>query len=282
MPWPAITSSSSNADTNVAPVRAARSRAAERRLVVRLAAELDCGAVAARRLDLRDRRVRGHEDRGRHAEQRRREGDALRVVAGAGRDDAAQPLVRVERRDPVVRAADLERAGALEVLRLQVDVRAAAGAEVAGGEHRRPHRDLVDDPGRAADVVDRDHARLARVVERRAEQLADGRQRIDLARLQPRHEAGGALLPASARSRPWRAPPRRCAARARDSRGGAARDRRGRATRAGPRPPPTGRRRPRRCAHPSRSRSGAARRAPATARGAARIASPSPRDGPSC
>src|SRR5262249_42723576 len=130
----------------------------DRRLVVGLAAEVDRGAVGARRLDLRDRGPGGHADGGGDAQQLGSEADALGVVAGAGRDDATQPLVGAGGRDPVEAAADLERARAWEVLGLQVDVRAGAAAEVARREDRRPHRDLVDDPGRAPDVVDGDHA----------------------------------------------------------------------------------------------------------------------------
>ena len=42
------------------------------------------------------------------AERAGREGDALRVIAGAGRDDAARALLGGEMRDPVVGAAKLE------------------------------------------------------------------------------------------------------------------------------------------------------------------------------
>ena len=54
-------------------------------------------------------------------EQRRGQRHALRVVAGAGRDDAAARSSVGEPGDPDVRAADLERAGALEVLALEPD-----------------------------------------------------------------------------------------------------------------------------------------------------------------
>ena len=53
------------------------------------------------------------------AEQLRGERDALGVVAGAGRDDAARPLLVGEPGHPGVGAADLERPGALEVLALE-------------------------------------------------------------------------------------------------------------------------------------------------------------------
>ena len=49
--------------------------------------------------------------------------DSLSVVAGAGGNDAATELVLAQARDPVVGAANLERARALQVLRLERDRR---------------------------------------------------------------------------------------------------------------------------------------------------------------
>ena len=80
------------------------------------ALEHDVGAVAAGRVQLRQRHAERHEDRGRDAELLRRERDALRVVAGGCGDDAARALLGGQPREPVVGAADLERAGALQVL----------------------------------------------------------------------------------------------------------------------------------------------------------------------
>ena len=82
----------------------------------------DLGAVAPRRVDLRGRRVLRHEDRRGRAEQPRGDRHRLRVVAGRVRDDAAAPDGFRQRRDLVVRAAELERAAALEALRLDVDL----------------------------------------------------------------------------------------------------------------------------------------------------------------
>ena len=76
------------------------------------------------------------------AEHLRGEGDALRVVAGAGGDDAARPLVLAEPGDAGVGTADLERAGALQVLALEVD----RAADLVGEPPRRAHRRLLGHP----------------------------------------------------------------------------------------------------------------------------------------
>src|SRR5207248_11302619 len=67
--------------------------------------------------------------------------DRLRVVARRERDDSARALFLGERRDLVVRAAELERAAPLEGLRLQVDRCADERVERA----RRDDRRLVGD-----------------------------------------------------------------------------------------------------------------------------------------
>ena len=59
----------------------------------RAAVELDLGAVVARRVDLRHRRVLRHEDARLRADLARRPGDRLAVVARARRDDAGRALV---------------------------------------------------------------------------------------------------------------------------------------------------------------------------------------------
>ena len=66
------------------------------RLVVALAGQHDLGAVAPGRLDLRHRRVLGHEDRRLDARLARRPGHRLPVVAGARGDDARGPLAPAE------------------------------------------------------------------------------------------------------------------------------------------------------------------------------------------
>ena len=58
------------------------------------------------------------------------EGDALGVVAGAGGDDAALALGFAQGEQLVERAALLERAGALQVFKLQVQGQAGQFREV--------------------------------------------------------------------------------------------------------------------------------------------------------
>ena len=79
---------------------------------------------------LGDRRRLRHEHLARHATRARRVGDRLGVVSGAPADDAARGLI-AQRGDLGHRAAQLEGAGALEVLRLQHDPRPGALGERA-------------------------------------------------------------------------------------------------------------------------------------------------------
>ena len=129
-----------------------RECAAERLAIVGVAVVRDdLGPVAARRLDLRDRRVGGHQDRRQRAQQPRGERDGLCVVARRVRHDRRP---RGQRRDLRVRAAELERARTLQALRLQHD----AVAERARGDRRRPMRDAGEHAGRRPNVVGADHA----------------------------------------------------------------------------------------------------------------------------
>ena len=89
------------------------------RLLERLAVQLRLRTVVPRRFDLRHRRVVRHEDAREHAGLARRPGNRLAVVARARGDDAGGVLLRAQKRDLVDRAADLESAGALEVLGLR-------------------------------------------------------------------------------------------------------------------------------------------------------------------
>ena len=84
------------------------------------------GAVAAGGRELAGRRVLGHQDRRAGVVQPGGERERLRVVAGRDGGDARGRAPRRERGDRVVRAAELERADALEVLGLQEDRRAAS------------------------------------------------------------------------------------------------------------------------------------------------------------
>ena len=81
------------------------------------------------------------------------ERDRLRVVAGRKRQDAAAPLVGGEPRQRVVGAAELEGAGALQVLALEEDARAGALVDAARGDDRRAVRDAGDPGGGAFDVA---------------------------------------------------------------------------------------------------------------------------------
>ena len=121
-------------------------RGGHERLGQGLPDELDLRAVGAGRRHLRQRRGLRHEHRGRGAEQPGGERDALRVVAGAGGDHAAGPLGVGQPRDARVGAADLERAGALQVLALEPD----RAADAVGQPARVPQRGVPDDVRRAA------------------------------------------------------------------------------------------------------------------------------------
>ena len=109
-----------------------------------LAHELHLSVVGARGLDLRHRRVLGHEDRRGDPGLARSPRDRLPVVPRARRHHARRPLLRSEGRDRVVRAADLERPGALEVLGLEQDLagRRAARTSPRGraASRARPRR----------------------------------------------------------------------------------------------------------------------------------------------
>ena len=107
------------------------------------ALEHDLGAVAARGQELRHRHAQRHEDRRRDAELLRGEGHALRVVARRRGDDSARALLGRETRESVGRAADLEGAGALEVLELEVH----RHAEEVGEVLRHVERGARDDTG---------------------------------------------------------------------------------------------------------------------------------------
>ena len=89
-------------------------------------------------------------------EQLRGQRHALRVVAGAGRDDAAGPLLLRQPGHPHVGAAQLERAGPLQVLALERH-RAADRLRTAGAalERGRPHDAGEQAPG-GVDVGDGD------------------------------------------------------------------------------------------------------------------------------
>ncbi len=128
----------------------------------RVPVQVHVGAVAAGGGQLGQRRPGRHEHGGLGVEQRRGQGHALRVVAGAGRDHPARPVVLAEPVDAGVGAPDLERAGALQVLALEVDVRAGDLAQHVGRQHGR----VLDHPAqqfaRGADLIDTDQLHVSR------------------------------------------------------------------------------------------------------------------------
>ena len=151
VPWPAMTAGSSKGCTITRPrFRGLRVHAGER--LGRIdGLEIDRRAVGAGRVHLRlARPTRHHHERVR-AELATRERHRGRVVAGRARDDAARALVGRELRDARERTAHLERAGALEQLRLQPHALAQRGA---AHDRRAPHV-AVDDAGRPSHVLDR-------------------------------------------------------------------------------------------------------------------------------
>ena len=98
-----------------------------RRVVIHARHEHDLRAVAAGGLDLQQGRALGHADHGLDAESRRGQRHALRMVAGGAGDHALRGLLGGELADLVEGAADLERTGLLQVLRLDIKVLAQAG-----------------------------------------------------------------------------------------------------------------------------------------------------------
>src|SRR5690606_37808468 len=112
-------------------------------------------AVALGRGHLGQRGALGHVDDGVDAERARRERHPLRVVARTGGDDAAPLLLGAQARHPQVRAADLERAAALQVLALEHDAGAGEPAERTGLLDRGARRDAVERRGRDLDLLER-------------------------------------------------------------------------------------------------------------------------------
>src|SRR5947199_392450 len=80
------------------------------------------GAIFPSGGDLLRARALPHDDHARDPLERSAVGERLRVVAGGDADHAARLLLGRQGRQLGKDAADLERAGALEELRLQVDV----------------------------------------------------------------------------------------------------------------------------------------------------------------
>ena len=92
----------------------------------RVARQLHFGAEIANRIHLDLRRRPRHHDESGHAEVSRRERHALGMIAGAGGEHAARPLVGRQVRHAVVGAPQLEAEDRLQVFTLQEDVVAGA------------------------------------------------------------------------------------------------------------------------------------------------------------
>jgi hypothetical protein len=116
----------------------------------------DPGAEAARLLNLGERRVRRHHDRGHDAKVAAVVGDALGVVARRGGDHAGPHLRILKPVQLVVGAAVLERARVLQVLELEIHLGAERFRELWCGNQRRLDDHAREDFGCGADVVDGD------------------------------------------------------------------------------------------------------------------------------
>ena len=117
----------------------------------------DLGTVRLDARPLHGRRIAGHDDDGRRAEQPRGARHALCVVPGRVRDDAARAHLRREAGHRVVGATQLERADGLE--RLGLEEPATLGRPER--HERRPHRDALEDPGGGTDPVQADERLVA-------------------------------------------------------------------------------------------------------------------------
>src|SRR5439155_596731 len=124
--------------------------------------EDDLRAVTARRVDLRLWRTPRPHDGDAHVRARRRESDRLGGVPRAHGHDPARPLLLGEARHREGGSAGLERSGALEVLGLQVRVRADPLSKRAAREQRCAVHHRRDDGSRTFHVGERDaHAAVA-------------------------------------------------------------------------------------------------------------------------
>ena len=95
------------------------------------------GAEHARLLHLGVGRGAGHDDGDRYAQPRSVMGQRLRMVSGGHGHDAAATLRRVHGQQPIQGAAFLERCGELQILELEVQLRAELGGQHGGTGQRR-------------------------------------------------------------------------------------------------------------------------------------------------
>ncbi|MPM04481.1 hypothetical protein SDC9_50758 [bioreactor metagenome] len=114
-------------------------------------------AEGLRPLDLRLGGVLGKDEGGLDAEHLRRVGHALGVVPGGRGDDALRPLLVGEGEDLVGGSTDLEGSRKLEILRLEVDLRAPQGVKLVSPQDGGPPHLAGDSPGRVFYVLKSDN-----------------------------------------------------------------------------------------------------------------------------
>src|SRR5437870_6933340 len=119
------------------------------------AGHLRLGSVVLGRLDLGHRRSVRQEDARTHAELAGRPSNCLPVIAGAGRYNPGRALLGRQRAELVDSAADLERAGPLEVLGFEAHLTPTAAREGLRQIDRRLFRDSLETLPRLLDVSER-------------------------------------------------------------------------------------------------------------------------------
>jgi len=122
------------------------------RLVVIVSVQDNFATQYAHRVDFDAWRRHRHHDNGTHAAVLRREGDALRVIAGRAADDPVGGFGIAQRGDFVVGPAQLERKHALQVFTLEKDAVAEPLRQVGRQLQRRLNGDIVD--ARVLDLLD--------------------------------------------------------------------------------------------------------------------------------
>ena len=122
------------------------------RLVKRRAVKHDLAAEILGRDDLGERGKFGQDDRRFDVEQRGGEGNALRVIAGRGRDDAAFFLFVGEPRDLVIGTANLERAALLQAFGLKMGICTDLTREPLVRDHRRRENDVFENAAGVFDI----------------------------------------------------------------------------------------------------------------------------------
>ncbi len=121
-------------------------------VIARAVIEHDLGAERRGALAFRARGIMRHDDDAAHAEKPRRRRDALGMIAGRESHHAAGALLGRNCRELVIRAAEFERTGMLQGLRLEEYAAAGHRIERGRGEERRMQRDAGEPAGRFIDV----------------------------------------------------------------------------------------------------------------------------------